>query len=181
LLARILGDTIKDDDMKIEIFVPGKPAPGGSKTGFYIKKINRVVMTPASKKTKPWMQLVRSMAETEYQGELLTGPLKFKMEFRILRPKGHFGTGKNAGVIKDRFIHAMPEVRPDLTKYVRSTEDALVGVIWRDDSQVCVQENAKVYVSRDPGVIITIMDIWDFEYTPHSKESLLDIRWGDKE
>lgn len=91
-----------------------------------------------------------------------------------MRIKGHYGTGKNAGVLKSRFVDAMPEVRPDCTKLVRSTEDALEGVIWRSDAQVCVQENAKVYVERDPGVIITIMDREDFEYHPQNPETLFD-------
>jgi len=30
---------------KFRFFVPGIPRPGGSKKGFYIKKINRVVVT----------------------------------------------------------------------------------------------------------------------------------------
>lgn len=140
-------------------FIPGKPAPGGSKTGFYNKKLNRVMMTPASKKTKPWMQAVAATVRSEYDGPLLEGPLRLDMQFRILRPKSHYGTGKNANVIKDRLLLSFPTVKPDLTKLVRATEDALTGVLFKDDTQVVSGIYSKIYCIRDGGVIITISSV----------------------
>ena len=86
--------------MKINFFVPGIPAPGGSKRGFYIKKIKRVIITSDCKRTKSWMDSVRCFAKAEYSRPLLTGPLQLEIEFRFLRPQGHYGTGRNAGVLK---------------------------------------------------------------------------------
>ena len=139
----------------IQFFVPGIPAPGGSKRGFFIKSINRVVMTPASTKTKPWMNTVSVFAKEAYQGELLQGALKLTLEFHLLRPKNHYGTGKKANVLKVS-APMYSTVKPDLTKLERSTEDALVGIIMRDDSQVAVKATKKIYVDRDSGVMITV-------------------------
>ena len=43
---------------------------------------------------------------------------------------------------------------------MRSTEDALTGIIWRDDSQVVEHRIRKVYVERDPGAEININQIF---------------------
>ncbi len=145
----------------VQFFVPGVPAPGGSKKGFYIKKINRVVMTPASKKTKPWMDSVKWAAIQAFNRRcLFEGALRFTFEFRMLRPQGHYGTGSHAAVLK-KSARPYPTVRPDLTKLVRAAEDALTGVIWRDDSSVVQQQNSKIYVGKNPGVQIYIGEIED--------------------
>jgi Holliday junction resolvase RusA-like endonuclease len=144
---------------KINFFVPGIPAPGGSKRGFYIKKIKRVVMAPDCARTRSWMDSVACFAKAAYSKLLLTGPLRLEIEFRILRPQGHYGTGKNAGTLKDS-APKYPIVKPDGVKLTRSTEDAMKGIVWRDDSQVVEHCIRKVYVGRDPGAEITINQIF---------------------
>ena len=158
LKPEVCPENIQGAQMKIEFFVPGVPAPGGSKTGFYIPKLKRVVMTPASMKTKPWMALVSAYAKEAYSGALLTGAIELSIQFRFCRPKGHYGTGKNAGILK---VSAPKHhlTKPDRTKLLRSTEDALKGVVWRDDSQVVTGPTEKVYCDRDPGAQITIEEV----------------------
>jgi len=138
----------------ISFWVPGLPATAGSKTGFYNKKIKRVIMTPANKKQKPWMAVVRLKAEESYQGPVLTGPIRLNVVFRMPRPRSHYGTGKNSEILK-LSAPAYHTKRPDLTKMARAIEDALTGVIWRDDSQVVKNTTLKGYDDR-PGVEITI-------------------------
>lgn len=133
----------------IKFFVPGKAAPGGSK-----RWVGRLI--DASDKTKPWMSVVSAYAREAYSGELLTGPLSCTMEFRALRPKGHYC---KTGLNKKGREAPYPIVKPDLTKLVRAAEDALTGIIWRDDSQVCEHWNKKRYVDRDPGVLIEIEEL----------------------
>lgn len=150
-------------------FVPGKPAPGGSKKGFYIKSIGRVVMAPANDKTKPWMGIVSAFAKEAYGGELLSGALRLILEFRLLRPKNHYGTGKKANVLKAT-APTYSTSKPDLTKLERSTEDALTGIIFRDDSQVAKKVTEKRYVERDSGVMITVEQIVDVVLPTKPKE-----------
>ena len=140
-------------------FVPGTPAPGGSKTGFYNKNLKRVMMTPACKRTKPWMSLVSGTVRELYDGEPLTGPLCVVFTFRLLRPKGHYGSGKNAGIIKKQYANAFPTGKPDALKLARSTEDALKGILYNDDSQNVSITSNKIYCIKDPGVYITIYQI----------------------
>lgn len=144
--------------MSISFFVPGTPATAGSKKGFYNKTLGRVMIVPASKKQAPWVNTVRHFGAAAYQGPLFDCPLKLTIEFRLLRPKGHYGTGRNSGVLKKSAPgHVM--VKPDLTKLTRAVEDALTGIIWRDDSRVVIQETRKVYVDRDPGAMVRISQV----------------------
>jgi len=138
---------------QIEFFVPGKPAPSGSKKGFYNKKLNRVLIVPDNKYTKPWMDSVRCFAMQAYQGPLLVGPIELDLTFQFLRPKGHYGQGRNAGKLKPS-APKYPAVMPDRTKIMRSTEDALTGIIWRNDSQVVKGQASKVYAQKQGAIIV---------------------------
>lgn len=150
----------------IKLFIPGIPAPGGSKTGFYNKKLKRVLMTPASKKTKPWMDTVRGFALEQYQGEPLLGAISCDMVFVMPRPNCDYKTKK--GQRTNELKNSAPMChtkKPDLTKLIRSTEDALTGICWRDDSQVFRHKAVKTYPDsclvpdRGTGVHIIIEEI----------------------
>jgi crossover junction endodeoxyribonuclease RusA len=149
-------DPVAQLPLHVEFFVPGTPAPGGSKKGFYVKNLNRVVMAPASSKTKPWMAQVAAFAMEAVRdpktgkGTVLSGALLLWVEFRMPRPKNHFRTGKHAGEVKTDAPHLCTKM-PDLTKLVRALEDACTEIVWYDDSQVAMQNTSKVYC--DPGEI----------------------------
>lgn len=144
--------------MELNFFVPGIPATAGSKTGFYNKKSGRVIMAPANKRQKPWMSHVQATALEYYDDSPVTDPIRMELVFCMPRPKSHFGTGKNQDVLKD----TAPEYhtkKPDLTKLLRAVEDALTGIIWRDDSQVIINKCSKQYVDTTPGVQVRIKTI----------------------
>ena len=153
----------------VEFFVPGVPKPGGSKRAFVNPKTGQAIITDACKKNKQWRDSVAAAAIEAYQGQPLIGLVGFQMDFYFARPRGHFGTGKNAAKLKSSAPPA-PPVKPDLTKVIRSTEDALTRILWRDDSQVIAQWNSKSYVglanldhlalpSVIPGVRVTLMEL----------------------
>lgn len=126
----------------IRFFVPGIPRPGGSKKGFYIPKLNRVVITEDNPKSKDWRNSV-AWAASEVIKTPLTGPLEVRFLFLMTRPKGHFGA---RGLRPSAPLY--PIVKPDVTKLIRSTEDALKGIAWVDDSQVARQQGEKTYADR---------------------------------
>lgn len=129
----------------IEFFVAGLPRPGGSKRAFYVAKLGRAVITEDCKTSKDWRAAVAQAAHEAMAGRpLLTGPLRLTIRFRFPRPKGHYRTGKKAAELRDS-APRYHVTKPDTTKLVRSTEDALKGIIWRDDSQVARQTASKAY------------------------------------
>lgn len=152
----------------IEFTAYGLPAPQGSKKYVGHRRNKQTgkelpVLVESSKKVTPWRRVVAQTALTVRPKVLLEGPLVADMVFSMPRPAGHFGTGRNAGRLKPS-APLVPSVMPDLSKLARSTEDALTGLVWRDDSLVVAYGRlAKVYVGADdpdaldrPGVVVRV-------------------------
>ena len=144
--------------MIIELFVPGIARTAGSKSAFK-DKFGKVHLTHAGKYSKGWMDSVKWWALKTY-GErtiLLTCPVILKLIFFRRRPKGHYGTGRNAGLLKDSSPE-YPTSKPDLDKLNRAISDALTGIVFKDDSQVVKLESSKFYCGPEDkmGVFITI-------------------------
>jgi Holliday junction resolvase RusA-like endonuclease len=124
--------------------VPGAAAPKGSKT-LGTTKTGRPFARESSKAVGPWQDRVAKAAADAMNGaELLTGELRLSVVFTLVRPKGHYGTGANAGTVKPS-APKYPTTTPDLSKLVRAIEDALQGVVFRNDSLVVEIEAYKVY------------------------------------
>jgi len=87
------------------------------------------------------------VARTDAPDELLGGPLRVDIKFFFPRPKGHYGTGRNSGQLKD-WAPTWHVSRPDRDNLDKLVLDALTGVFWRDDNQVCAGEITKQYSDR---------------------------------
>ena len=157
----------------IEFFVPGTPASAGSKT-VVTTKDHRHFIRPASKFTKPWMDTVRYFARKAYQGLLLTGPIQLTLTFVLVRPKSHYGTGRNANKLKPSAL-VYPTVMPDLTKVIRAVEDALTNIIWRDDKQVVAfgEGMGKIY-GQPGGVRIKIEELEEIRAAPEKLDNVVE-------
>lgn len=146
---------IRDRPGSVAFFVAGVPAPGGSKKAVPIGG-GKVALVDDAKRNGPWRERVAAEGQAAMgDGPLLDGPLALSMRFVVARPKGHFGTGKNAGTVKAS-APRWPAVKPDATKLLRAAEDALSGVIWHDDARIVRQFVAKDYGAR-PGVLIAVV------------------------
>lgn len=141
----------------IEVIVYGNPAPQGSKKFVGVTKAGRGLLVESSKKVKPWRMDVKAAAEAVAAHAMhtlpLDGPLVVSMVFTMPKP---------ASAPKRRTT--WPDKKPDLSKLVRSTEDALTDAgLWVDDSRVVEYSRlAKVFPGEDPqalaspGVRITV-------------------------
>lgn len=125
------------------IAVYGTPEPAGSKRAFVVN--GRARVSDANPRSRQWKERVAQAAGEQYDGELIDGPLAVELTFLQPRPKGHYGTGRNAEIVKPS-APEYPVTRPDALKLARAVEDALTGVVWRDDAQI-VQE----YLVKDYG------------------------------
>jgi len=142
----------------IEFFVPGIPVPKGSAKAFVVK--GRAIVTQDNgAKQKPWASAISFTAKHQMGAERpFAGPIAISLLFIMPRPKGHYGSGKNSAVVKE----SSPQhhvTKPDLDKLIRCVKDALTGVVWGDDSQVCeITLARKTYetTSRGPGVKIQV-------------------------
>lgn len=86
----------------------------------------------------------------------LEGAIGIEFVFHLPRPKSHYGTGRNAGVLKAGAPHHHTGT-PDTSNLVKLVEDALNGLAWRDDAQVVRLVATKVYADGPP---FTSMVAW---------------------
>lgn len=132
----------------VSFCVHGVPKPAGSKRAFQHRHTGRIVVTDANKNSREWKNLVADAAveamhrpgDHKRDGELLDGPLLLSLIFMVPRPKGHYGA-KGLRPSAPRF----PTVKPDLLKLARGVEDALSGVVYRDDAQIVSESLQKAY------------------------------------
>jgi Holliday junction resolvase RusA-like endonuclease len=133
----------------ITIDVLGTPAPKGSSRAFYKAGMKRaVIVKDNNEKQKGWDRNVRESA-SEVLGELaepvfMGVPLVVSLEFRMVRPGGHYGTKG----LKPSAPSA-PATKPDIDKLARSTLDALTGLCFDDDARIVRLSVTKLYA--DPG------------------------------
>ena len=146
----------------ILIEVYGIPRPAGSKRAFAIKKdgqyTGRSIVTDASGQLgRDWRADVKAAAIAQFQGPPLHRPLHVEIYFGLPRPKSHFGTGKNAQFLR-RGAPMSHTKKPDVGKLARAVEDALSGIVWRDDRQIVSALYWKEYTvtSEPPGCEIRV-------------------------
>ncbi|WP_225846954.1 RusA family crossover junction endodeoxyribonuclease [Streptomyces sp. HPF1205] len=145
-----------DDDAVLAVTVLGLPAPQGSKSP---RVGDRVVESAAA--VKPWPEVVvraTRQAITRKRGwSALTGLLEASMVFSFTRPREHFGTGWDAGLLRAS-APPRPDVTPDLIKLARSTEDALaVAGAYRDDALLVGYRRLEKRYTTDHGRVPDVL------------------------
>lgn len=154
---------------ELVITIPGHPAPKGS-----LKCIGgrggRHQLIEDNARSKPWRDVVALWVRRRWPSDQhaeKAQPLGAEITFTINRPAGHYGTGQNAGILKDRYADARPvgHNTGDVDKLLRLALDALQDTdVLPDDSAVCEVTSRKAYVQlapRDdvltyPGVVIRL-------------------------
>jgi len=127
----------------IELNVVGTPFPQGSKSAFI--RGGRAIVTEGASKTgraghAAWRQSVAT-ATRDYLGEhprpAIDEPIFVAMHFRF-------------ALTSDRY-RSRHRSRPDLSKLIRATEDAMVdGGLLKDDSCIFAMSASKVYAHDEP-------------------------------
>jgi len=140
--------------------VYGIPAPQGSKRFVGLSKRGRGILIESSTKVRPWRVAVVCAAREAIEraglawgpGGAVRGPIALAVGFTLPRP---------ASAPKKR---KWPDRKPDLSKLVRSTEDALSDAgAWGDDARVVTLMAVKRYVGdpkamSSPGAVINILE-----------------------
>lgn len=138
--------------------IRGAPGAQGSKKSIRHRSTGKpVLFEELHEKVQAWRQDVRAEAQRVMAGRPpLTGPLMCSLVFTVRKPKS-----------APKRRRTWPMKTPDLSKILRSTEDALTGIAWLDDAQVVEYIRlAKVYppdamgydvaAQPAPGALLTI-------------------------
>ena len=143
---------------RASFFVPGVPAPQGSKRAYV--RGGRAVLVESSAAVKPWRAAVAWAAKAQGARFDAAVPLAVTADFFLTRPKSHYGTGRNANRLRDA-APAYPVGKPDGDKLLRSTLDGLTdGGVYRDDAQVVQVLGRKWWADADgPGALIVVSQL----------------------
>jgi crossover junction endodeoxyribonuclease RusA len=134
----------------LSFFVPGTPAPGGSKNAFPFKRKDGKIgvrVADAGKKNKLWRTVVSLYAKKamhDQSKEIFSGPIVVTLSFSLKRSRK--GKGR-----------PWPDYRPDVLKLARAVEDALTGIVWHDDAQIVAEIISKSF-DEPSGVRINVSE-----------------------
>lgn len=135
----------------LEFTVYGTAVPKGSTRAFVPKGWTRPIITSDNKSLRAWEQVVRgelqrvmAVADRELVMALFEAPIALSFVFYLPRPKS----------APRRVTH--PVTKPDLSKLIRATEDALSTVAFRDDARVVSITARKVFAQHAAKVEIRI-------------------------
>lgn len=151
------GGQVEANQEPIEIRVFGMPGPQGSKKFVGKSKAGRGIMVESSKAVKPWRETVITAFVLARAGGAvkITGPVAVEMTFTLPKPTSAPTT---------RVTY--PCKKPDLSKLVRSTEDALtIAGAWEDDARVVELRAAKRYPNEGLSALPSsgaVIRIWSF-------------------
>jgi Holliday junction resolvase RusA-like endonuclease len=142
--------------------VAGVPVPQGSKRAFRHSRTGKVVVLDDNENLAAWRQLVTARARHWWAGRPpVAVPVWASLAFYLPRPARHFGTGRNAGVLKDS-APLWPSVKPDLDKLQRAVFDSLTAAgVWKDDAVCCGVSAWKNYADggKGPGVVLSLAEL----------------------
>lgn len=124
--------------------VLGKPATKGSVRAFVPKGGKHPVVINDNPRGKSWQQEL-SLAMRETRPRLpLRGAVRVDLLVYLQRPKGHYGSGRNAARLRES-APAFPTVKPDIDKILRAALDAGTGIWFADDAQIVGGEHWKLW------------------------------------
>lgn len=142
---------------EVTFVVMGKPETAGSKKAVPMGRSGRWGVVDDNPRGKKWKAEVARVAEPHVAAcrelGLYDAPLRATFVFFQQRPKGHYGTGRNAQVLKPS-APLYPATRPDALKLARAVEDALSGVLYHDDGQIVREVLEKHF--GEPRVQVTL-------------------------
>jgi Holliday junction resolvase RusA-like endonuclease len=137
--------------MMVKIIVPGEPIPKPRAKGWFNKKTNILHhYYDKASGIEQFEEYVRTLVYKEFPAPV-DGPVRLDVLFVFPRPKGMMYNKK-----------AMPResktTRPDFDNLIKSVCDAMNGIVFRDDGQVCHGSWDKVIAAADeaPRTEITI-------------------------
>lgn len=141
----------------ISFTVYGKPQSRGSKRPLG----GRGKLIDSNPKSIEWMRQISQVAGDKFAGaDLLADPIRIHVKLFFARPKSHFGTGKNSGKLKDSAPKHHTQI-PDQSKCLRAVEDALTGVVYGDDRQICYATVEKSWTLGQARAEISVERIYD--------------------
>lgn len=151
--------------MKITFQATGTPRAQGSHVPFISKTTGKIII-PNAPLLLAWREMVEvraRMAMVRDGYKPTKGAYSLCAQFSFRRPKAHYRTGRYERLLKPCVPEYHTQV-PDLDKLLRAICDAMTGVVYTDDSNVCLMKNCrKLWADRhkhlNGGVYIIVQEL----------------------
>lgn len=141
--------------MKLSFFIPGSPQ-GKGRARAVVRHGQVQHYTP--EKTRTYEGMIRTQAMAEMAGERpFEGPISLGATLTFEIPKS-WPKWKRELAMAGRIL---PTVKPDADNVIKAIKDALNGVAWVDDCQVCSLNVQSRYQDGEssPGVEVTVFQL----------------------
>jgi crossover junction endodeoxyribonuclease RusA len=147
---------VEVDAPALVVSIPGKPRTQGSMT-LWRDAATGGERAKYAPETVAHRNLAVGLFRDAWAGAApLTGAVAVRIVAVFARPKSHYGTGRNAGVLKDWAPEHYTSA-PDGDKIARLVLDALtIAGVYADDGLVAVHRVDKVYGDRPA----TLVEVW---------------------
>jgi len=131
--------------------VMGRPRPQGRPRAVRFGRHARVHPDPKDSVNQEHIAVIAQQHRPETPAR---GPVWVTIACYFPRPKSHYGTGRNSGKLKYKapFYY---KSRPDCDNLAKAVLDAINGVYFVDDAQVCKLMVTKYYDER-PRTEVTV-------------------------
>ncbi len=139
-------------------FVPGTPVPQPRARVTTRGKVARAYV-PSGHPVHAWRQAIALVGQNAWRKPPLDQAIGADWWFWVPRPKSHYGTGKNAGKLKPSAPkHPTSRAHGDAKNLLTAAEDALEGILYRDDTLLCDSLPRKRYATPEQpaGVRVTL-------------------------
>lgn len=128
----------------MRFFIHGTPKPQSRP-----RTANRGRFNVIYSETTEWKEGVKFQTRQAKEDNFFDGAIKVDLDFFFNRPKSHYGTGKNSGVLK-KSAPKYHTKKPDKDNLEKAVTDALVDAgLLSDDSIIVTGETSKWYC--EPG------------------------------
>jgi Holliday junction resolvase RusA-like endonuclease len=130
---------------EIYIMIPGEPV---SKNRPRFARIGKGVRTYSDQEDEQSLWVMEARKQTRRLNRFFDGAVEIRVRFWIKRPAGHYGSGKNAEILRPSAL-VVPEKKSDLDNYEKFMLDCLNHChIWKDDSYVVGIDSKKRFADN---------------------------------
>jgi Holliday junction resolvase RusA-like endonuclease len=137
---------------KIKIIIQGQPI---AKKRPRFARMGKFVKTYSDQQTEEGKAYMIIAEQMKYHEKFIGVPLRVDTTFYFKRPKSHYGTGKNANILKPS-APKYPITKPDRDNCQKFIYDVCNGLVWDDDSRIVDGTPRKRYDNNNPRTEIEI-------------------------
>jgi Holliday junction resolvase RusA-like endonuclease len=104
----------------------------------------------------PWQDRIALAIRPFLPSSPYVGAVEIDVTFYFARPKGHYGSGKNAAALKQNAPRHHTS-RTDVDNLLKSLLDAMTHcAVWRDDAQVVTLKVRKRFATGSAGAQLVV-------------------------